>query len=142
MRLIDAESVMARIKSAFCDGCDHYEHIMCRSCRINDVLNIIDESPNATTARLLTLEEALDCEECFFESWNGAEFYAECVYSDSMNCADIYGPHRFDRDVPLELYGIGWRCWSSRPTKEQMEETKWGCDRRKNRWRRHHGETD
>ena len=27
--------------------------------------------------------------------------------------------------VRNEYYGKTWRCWSSRPTKEQMEEAKW-----------------
>lgn len=56
-RLIDAATVIERIKAAFCDGCDHYEFLRCRSCRIQDVLNIFDETQDATVLNAQEIED-------------------------------------------------------------------------------------
>ena len=43
---------------------------------------------------------------------------------ERMMYFDIIG-HAFESGLMLKNYGVKWRCWTSRPTDEQREETQW-----------------
>ena len=79
----------------------------------------------AQEPRVMTLEEALGGEECWVEYHNGGCGYADCYLSYTAKGADIYRTMQHDFNVPLANYGKTWRCWTSRPTDEQMEATPW-----------------
>ena len=82
----------------------------------------------AQEPRVMTLEEvnALDWDYCYLEQerlpgkeYRGmlGKYIMTCVTWPSITAAKIsYG---------AENYGRTWRCWTSRPTKEQMEAVKW-----------------
>ena len=72
--------------------------------------------------RVLTLEEVLGGDECWFEYINGSSGYADVVIQDNTT-ALIY--RTIVGTVPISDYGKKWRCWSYRPTEEQRKAAKW-----------------
>lgn len=81
--------------------------------------------------RILTLEEVKNLQSLkdgavWLEMWRGAVFPAlpEILLSNISYFVAI--PFNSYRSwVEDEYYNKTWRCWSSRPTKQQMEEAKW-----------------
>lgn len=58
-----------------------------------------------------------------YDGWN-AEF--------SVHAPDKYGDKIFQFATVItfeKMYGITWRCWTSRPTPEQMRDTPWGGEK-------------
>lgn len=78
----------------------------------------------AQEPRVLTLEEVLVGDECWFEYINGSRGYAD-VYVQDNRTAIIYRTTTRPVEVPLTDYMKKWRCWSYRPTEEQRKEAKW-----------------
>ena len=93
--------------------------------RMNQTAKDAIELLKAQEPRVLTLEEALGGEECWVEYSNGGCGYADCYLSYTAKGADIYRTMQHDFNVPLANYGKTWRCWTSRPTDEQMKAVKW-----------------
>jgi len=81
--------------------------------------------------RVLTLDEVKGLQSLkdgavWLEMWRGTAFPAlpEMLLSHISYFVAI--PFNSYRGwVRNEYYGKTWRCWSSRPTKQQMEEVKW-----------------
>ena len=79
------------------------------------------------TPRVLTLEEVKQADVVWNE-WGSVDGHVACMLF-----------YRMDRDGDLMLiersgatiyfspseYNESWRCWSARPTEEQMEQTRW-----------------
>ena len=82
----------------------------------------------AQEPRVMTLEEVstlpIDTpvfieeinDECGWNVFYGIDEEKDVCFCGFKASADYYD---------LEEYGMSWRCWSSRPTDEQREETKW-----------------
>lgn len=95
------------------------------------VEQLIEHLLKAQEPRVLTLEEvkrlqSLKDGAVWLEMWRGAVFPAlpEILLSNISYFVAI--PFNGYRSwVENEYYNKTWRCWSSRPTKEQMEEAKW-----------------
>ena len=45
MRLIDADALTKEIEDFNCKNCNHYNHVRCRACQIDDALSYIDDAP-------------------------------------------------------------------------------------------------
>lgn len=83
--------------------------------------------------RVLTLEELEDWDGAiFFEAFETDMYYA--LIENVELTAGMDGEYVLVNVVPGEHhrriwsgehYGSIWRCWTSRPTPEQMRETKW-----------------
>lgn len=78
-------------------------------------------------ARVMTLEEIKDnigvpvwVEYADDENWNG---YGVPT-SDLETCIMIFGANAYCVHNARSV-NVSWRCWTSRPTPEQMRETKW-----------------
>lgn len=60
-----------------------------------------------------------------YDSWNGygvpTSYYRNLDYGE---CVLIYGANAYSAHYE-NTYNMKWRCWTSRPTPEQMEETPW-----------------
>ena len=80
--------------------------------------------------RLLTLEEVKQAEVVWCE-WGCAEGYVVCMLFDKI---DPDGDYRLIESNGGGLYyssseyNESWRCWSARPTDEQMKATEWDGD--------------
>ena len=84
----------------------------------------------AQEPRVMTLEEACGAEECWIDrAWLGG---------DSLTAAKIRhnGLKQYDIEsgeletlrsyiMRSDQYGVNWRCWSARPTKEERERESW-----------------
>ena len=77
--------------------------------------------------RLLTLEEVKQAEVVWNE-WTSVDGFVECMMFDMV---DADGDYRFTEKIGSQIYfepseyNESWRCWSARPTAEQMQETGW-----------------
>ena len=85
-----------------------------------DALELLKEQE----PQVLTLEEVLGGDECWFEYINGSCGYAD-VYMQDNKTAIIYRTNIRPGEVPITDYMKKWRCWSYRPTEEQRKAVKW-----------------
>ena len=42
---IDREKAIAKIKAAYCCGCEHYNGVRCRACQIMDAMDVLEDEP-------------------------------------------------------------------------------------------------
>lgn len=104
-----------------CIGCPYRGVSPCQNKLAADALALLKEQE----ARVMMREE--------IEGSDGTEFYSEHKGEEYLYMDHIEGPvyimgnmERFSlKYLRWEDYGKTWRCWTSRPTPEQMRETKW-----------------
>lgn len=99
-------------------------------------------------AELLKAQEPRVMTRAEVEAWSGAHHYDDLLWVDApkdaagYNCGDAHigwslimssiggvieqkRPQDEYLELPIEKYGITWRCWTSRPTDEQRRATPW-----------------
>ena len=106
------------------DKCPYWEKDHCEYELMSDAFNLIMELV-PMVPHVMTLEEALASDECWFEHKNGACGYAEiipCAYEDLLM---VYRLAASPTIVESSENGKTWRCWSHQPTVEQRKEAKW-----------------
>ena len=104
-----------------CKRCPYFGNgVMCMTDLARDALEVLREQES----RVLTLEEVLVGDECWFEYINGSRGYAD-VYVQDNRTAIIYRTTTRPVEVSLTDYIKKWRCWSYRPTEEQRKAVKW-----------------
>lgn len=70
MRLIDADALTKEIEDFNCKDCNHYNHVRCRACPIDDTVTYIDEAP--TVGEWISVEDRLpDKQPCEYLVVNG-----------------------------------------------------------------------
>ena len=70
MRLIDADALTKEIEDFNCKNCNHYNHVRCRACPIDDAVTYIDEAP--TVGEWISVEDRLpDKQPCEYLVVNG-----------------------------------------------------------------------
>lgn len=42
---IDREKAIAKIKAAYCRGCENYNGVKCRACQIMDAMDVLEDEP-------------------------------------------------------------------------------------------------
>ena len=52
-RLIDAETVIRKIRQANCPNCDNFNAILCRSCWVDDVIALLDDYPKVDAVEVV-----------------------------------------------------------------------------------------
>ena len=100
---------------------------MCLSDRTHEAEDIAIEciaSVIAQEPRVLSLEEVLGGDECWFEYITGSCGYAD-VYIRDNKTAIIYRTYVRPVEVPITDYMKKWRCWSRCPIAEQRKAVKW-----------------
>lgn len=130
------ENVMKGLKicvqcrsSKDCDGCPYEGErtyaVPCGHVLMADALALLKEQE----ARVLTLDETIaSCENPVWLEENtlqgsyGAWGVVKSLH-EKYNAVNIGGV-RFGY-WPRAKYNISWRCWSARPTEEQMRDTPW-----------------
>ena len=100
-------------------GCPYWEEEHCEFSLVTDALALIKE----LMPRVLTLDEAICADECWFEWKDGPQGYAEILWSfkDTVAINRIQSHGATD----VSIYRKAWRCWSHRPTDEQRKAEKW-----------------
>lgn len=101
-----------------------YERISaCTKAVLSNAIELLKEKQ----PRLLTLEEVKQAEVVWNE-WTSVDGFVECMMFDRV---DADGDYRFTEKLGSQIYfepseyNESWRCWSARPTDEQMKETEW-----------------
>lgn len=98
-----------------------------------DIAEIL-ELLKTRTATLLTKEDVTDRkwrdEPLFLETQDGSYYEWAIWYKDPEDgCMSFEWAHSDSESwrciLPLEEYGITWRCWTRRPTEDEAEEVEW-----------------
>lgn len=42
---IERNALIERIKKAYCDGCENYNGVRCRTCDIDDAIDVVEDAP-------------------------------------------------------------------------------------------------
>lgn len=99
------------------------DHNFCIETLCADALEVLkDQEP-----WVLTLDEVLNGDECWFE-YRAINFgqYADCyMHNDSKKAAIFFTGNAVTHQYELADYGKTWRCWNTRPTYEQRKAVKW-----------------
>lgn len=78
------------------------------------------------SARILKLAEVYQTDFVWYESHSVySSGYGEVRPGCTATSAEI---HRADNGIAYEddrMYGVSWRCWSSKPTKDQTKDAAW-----------------
>lgn len=138
--MIDRDKVISRLQiiRTWADVGKKYNGIQGEDC-LRDVVDWIDDALallKAQEPRVLTLEEAVNrLKEPVFLEWktkSRQSYTGWVLVYDVQKGMGITGvrmgltqPGHITSWYPIDLYDIKWRCWSSRPTDEQMEGTPW-----------------
>ena len=80
----------------------------------------------AQVPRVMEFDDVVGGDECWLEAINGACGYADCYACTGTGEVQVF---RCKYDNPQYImakdYLKTWRCWTSRPTDEQMEAIPW-----------------
>ena len=123
--MVDREKVIkalehcAQVKS--CDKCPMGDECTGTA---NAAMAAAVELLKAQEPRVLTLEEAMGGDECWFEHINGSSGYAD-VYCHWNGVVWVSRINKIISMIQAETYGKQWRCWNYRPTDEQRKAVKW-----------------
>lgn len=82
-----------------------------------DVLVLLKEQE----PRVLTLEEVIHSKDWVWYQWKNTHY----GWAIAVECDEKWIEWEDSTTDQLCKYGEKWRCWTSRPTPEQMRETKW-----------------
>lgn len=131
----EREKVIYSIERCIChvpDACRDcgYDNEPCPECfehLLRDALSLL----KAQEPRVMTYEEMMEAEVCFFEVKDIKEIYPYIRFEID---GESYwtSPYTNNEDNPFEQmatqeeYQKDARCWTSRPTDEQREKVKWG----------------
>ena len=101
------------------DECPYWTEDACEYRLMSDAYALIGE----LMPRVLSLDEAVCADECWFEWKDGPCGYAEILWS----CKDTVDINRIHShgSTGASIYGKAWRCWNHRPTDAQRKAAKW-----------------
>ena len=74
--------------------------------------------------RVLTLEEAIEADICWAEA-NGVEMIIPTRLYDNGGTVTLRKLIADPEEVPRDEYGVTWRCWTARPTREERKAAAW-----------------
>jgi hypothetical protein len=120
--MTDREKVKCGLECCYDDNCGACPYSASKKCQHelhSDALALLREQE----PRVMTLEEIIKLNDWVWvdyeDAFNGYEYKLEydpdCGRVEWLNGATD----------GMEEYGKTWRCWTSRPSPEQMRDTKW-----------------
>lgn len=133
------EKVMEGLEYCFALGCDakcpYIKEPCCTHVLLQDAFALLKEQE----ARVMTLDEVLTAEDFVWaeiytpNKWSWCVIYAKIspvVGNDEIvkieeDCGTAWTKNKSEYGKRGFLDG-GWRCWSARPSEQQMRETPWG----------------
>lgn len=107
-----------------CKGCPYLHEesgSMCYDTLMGDAAELL----KAQEPRVLSLEEVLGGDECWFEYINGYCGHVNAYMEEDNITTIIYRTNVRPVEVLITDYMKKWRCWSDRPTGEQRKLVKW-----------------
>lgn len=136
--MTDRDKVISRLQiiRTWAEVGKNYNGIQGDDC-LRDVVDWIDDALallKEQEPRVLTLEETLHRlkEPVFLETKSRQSYTGWVLVYDVQNGMGITGvrmgltqPGHITTWYPIDLYGIKWRCWTSKQTDEQRKVTPW-----------------
>lgn len=89
----------------------------CANGLMSDALALLKEQE----ARVMTAEEVIHSNDWIWYQWKNTH----CGWTIAVNCDGKWIEWEDSTTDQLCKYGKIWRCWTSRPSPEQMRDTKW-----------------
>lgn len=109
-----------------CEECPYFSIELTEGCcdyyLMRDALSMLKEQEERKP-RVLDYDEIADADVVWLEIWNTNANKIEVTSFKTLGDHMMGFEHGFFQNI--KLYGKQWRCWTSRPTPEQMRETKW-----------------
>lgn len=99
-----------------CPECPYYR-AGCSPQLIRDALALLTEQE----ARVMTVEEVIHSKDWVWYQWKNTH----CGWTVAVNCDGKWIEWEDSTTDQLCKYGEKWRCWTSRPSPEQMRDTPW-----------------
>lgn len=99
-----------------CPECPYYR-AGCSPQLIRDALALLQEQE----PRVMTLDEVIHSKDWIWYQWKNTH----CGWAIAVNCDGKWIEWEDSTTDQLCKYGKKWRCWTSRPTPEQMRDTPW-----------------
>lgn len=127
MRPIDADALL----KALSGGTGSFD--------IDKIRRLITKQPTIPpdAPRVMTLDEVKKCSMCWLDddAMLAPALFIGMERRANGTKSDVFLVNAQDSDdcefwYDLDDYGVKWRCWTARPTKEQMEAVKWDENRR------------
>lgn len=104
-----------------CEQCTYNkEPFPCSNALMRDALALLREQE----ARVMTREEVIRSQDWIWYQYKNIH----CGWTIAVNCDGKWIEWEDLTTDQLCKYGKKWRCWSSRPTPEQMRDTPWEGD--------------
>lgn len=113
----DPGQALKEIRS--CPECPYYR-AGCSPQLIRDALVLLKEQE----PRVMTLEEVMRSHDWIWYQWKNTH----CGWTTAVNCDGKWIEWEDSTTDQLCKYGEKWRCWTSRPSEQQMRDTKWEED--------------
>lgn len=104
-----------------------------RRAKMIELANLLDKALHRVEPKncVLTLKEATGSDEPVWLEAMSRVFIADVCVSPDARTAQIQTIGKAScAYLPLCDYGVLWRCWLRKPTKEEMEGTPWEGDSR------------
>ena len=134
--MIDYEKVIAGLEcckmpfsKCYDGGCPYFEDEGCKAKLKREAMELL----KAQEPRVMTLEEVISANPgtvVWLEDDNKPDVISgllKRLFIHTKVIDFLIVKEEVDNEVTadLEVYGKGWRCWTSRPTDEQREATPW-----------------
>ena len=104
-----------------CEGCPYFPEMKgCMGVLHHDALALLKEQE----PRVMTREEVIRSQDWIWYQWKNTH----CGWTLAVDCDEEWIEWEDLTTDQLCKYGKQWRCWTSRPTPEQMRDTKWEGD--------------
>jgi hypothetical protein len=101
-----------------CRECPYYNYGHCDPDDVRrDALALLKEQE----PRVMTLEEVIHSKDWVWYQWKNTHY----GWAIAVNCDGKWIEWEDSTTDQLCKYGEKWRCWTSRPSPEQMRDTKW-----------------
>ena len=116
------EEVVRGLECCALGDCNHcpYTGTRCEEHLCGDALALLKEQE----PRVMTLEEVIHSRDWIWYQWKNTH----CGWTIAVNCDGKWIEWEDSTTDQLCKYGEKWRCWTARPTAEQMRETPWEED--------------
>lgn len=107
-RYIEEEAFVEFVQKHFCEGCNNYGGVKCRSCSVADAISMVESAPTAEVVAKVELDAMRGAANSYKMHYEGAiKEYRQKVYS-KMGKYTVFGREyiqRIMREVENEMVG-------------------------------------
>ena len=91
---IDREKAIAKIKAAYCRGCNNYNGVKCRACQLMDAMDVLEDEPAMPVIDVKSMQKYLnDWKDWLAGSGNWGVLVLNQGRADNSNAGHNTDPH-------------------------------------------------